>query len=449
MAAESPLCMNYFWTWDHRCNWVLDEIGLQTEGDRNPYIKVSETFVEDYRRVTDFCAAEGIGGIAIYGFLRDSHGGIESAREVARYAASKGVRILPGLGTTAFGGVYYRGRHEFNLETFLERHPGCAQVQKDGTASAHGLCPTHPDVVRWMEEGAQWLMETFEIGGVNVENGDFQRCYCERCEGLSMEARAGEPEFFQQQLHGYLPTLQALKPHMREKWVQYATYTGFAPGEIRDDMPFMTGLMGAETPAFVSAFPEDAVCQWTVTGMVREKPLPLTAYLDCGAPDDAYDNPRWPKGLRAPTAHSTGYLHSGGVGGRYGFYVSTIKEACLRSAESGLEGLSIYGEMTPRYVPWWLHYQAFAHFTRHPDDDLRGFARARLAPVLGEEPAQVFVECLAKWDAGTHTEGDLKRLCAACDGLSITREAWPVVMIWQWLIRVMRDGPEPVTRSFF
>ena len=81
---------SYFWTWDHSANWVLDDPGIQTDGCANPYLKRPETFLEDYRRLTDMAAGLGIKGIAIFGFLRDSHGGVEYARQVASYAATVG-----------------------------------------------------------------------------------------------------------------------------------------------------------------------------------------------------------------------------------------------------------------------------------------------------------------------------------------------------------------------
>jgi hypothetical protein len=82
----SRLPHSYFWTWDHSTNWVLDDPGMQTWGCYNKYLKRPETYVEDYRRLTDLCAGLGIGGIVVWGFLRDSHGGIESARRVASNA---------------------------------------------------------------------------------------------------------------------------------------------------------------------------------------------------------------------------------------------------------------------------------------------------------------------------------------------------------------------------
>src|SRR5690606_31189562 len=35
--------------------------------------------------------------------------------------------------------------------------------------------------MEWMEEAVSWLAETFEIGGINIESGDYGVCGCSRC----------------------------------------------------------------------------------------------------------------------------------------------------------------------------------------------------------------------------------------------------------------------------
>ena len=445
MSSCAALPTNYLWTWDHSTNWVLDDPGLQTWGCYNPYTKRPETYVEDYRRLTDMCVESGFGGILIWGFLRDSHGGVAAAQEVASYAASQGVRILPGLGTTDFGGAYYEGRHEFNLETFLERHPECAMIEKDGTPARQRLCPTHPKAIDWVKRGAEWLMETFEIGGVNLENGDFLTCYCPRCRERYMEL-ADAVEYYKGQLDGYGPSLEALGPYLKDKWITYATYSGFNPTALHGDAPLGADTAGGGVPTFVDVFPDEAIGQWTLTCMVRPQPLPLTNYLDCGVPEEVYDNPRWPRGIKVPTRRGVGFLHQASQWGdtRYRQMVSCVKEACLRAPESGLEGVVIHGELTDRYTPWWLNYQALVHFSQRPQDTLRDFARERLAPELGgEDEAQTFIEALALWDAGEDVSAitqDAHRYSNK-HSASPTRETCRRAQRWIWLcyLLVRRD----------
>jgi hypothetical protein len=117
--------------------------------------------------------------------------------------------------------------------------------------------------------------------------------------------------------------------------------------------------------------------------------------------------------------------------------ISTIKEACLRSAEAGLDGLAITGEASPLYTSCELNYLALAHFSYHPQDSLRAFATHTLAPLTGgSQAAQEFVTFLAKRQAGTMTTADEQRLqerlrqsmAAAAKG-----EEWRLYRRWRWL----------------
>ena len=68
---KAALPNSYFWTWDHSTNWMLDDPGTLNWGCCNKYLKRPETFLEDYRRLTDFAAGLGVKGILIWGFIRD------------------------------------------------------------------------------------------------------------------------------------------------------------------------------------------------------------------------------------------------------------------------------------------------------------------------------------------------------------------------------------------
>ena len=146
-----------------------------------------------------------IAAIAIYGFLRESHGGIAAAQELCRYANERGVRIMPGVAINAYGGIVWEMEHDYNLATWLRRHPELAAEMerpagfqiKDlgfplffprGDYSVRG-CPSKPENQRWMEEGIAWLAETFEIGGINIEAGDYGVCGCDAVPGQRRAAR--------------------------------------------------------------------------------------------------------------------------------------------------------------------------------------------------------------------------------------------------------------------
>jgi hypothetical protein len=214
--------------------------------------------------------------------------------------------------------------------------------------------------------------------------------------------------------------------------------------------------MQCERPAMIDRLPPQGIGQWTLSGMVLQKPLPLTSYLDDGAPDGAFHNPRWPKDLAPPSPRSVGFVHQGSQWShvpRYEQIVSTIKEACLRAYRSGLEGVSIHGEVSSRHIPWALNYLAFSHFIHWPEDTLLEFGRKTLAQVLGgADEGEAFVELLAHWDAGSLTDqqkkdaadraADLRRKVASGEGLERFR-------FWDWLNRMAQSAQERHTVSDF
>lgn len=194
--------------------------------------------------------------------------------------------------------------------------------------------------------------------------------------------------------------------------------------------------------------------------MVREKPLPLTAYLDNGTPEDTLDNSRWPAGLKAPAARNTGFLHQGSQWWhppRYEQVVSIIKEGCLRAYRSGMEGVGIHGEVTSRHIPWALNYLAFSHFIHWPEDTLRQFGRKTLGEVFGrEDEGERFVEIFANWDAGTLTEEHKKEACQKAKEIYETYimtgsggrnlDRW---RFWTWISRMTEGSMERHTANIF
>lgn len=442
---KSALPNSFFWTWDHSTNWVLDDPGLQVDGCYNKYFKRPDTFLADYRQLTDLSAGLGIKGITIYGFLRDSHGGEEYARRVAAYAAARGVAIMPGIGTNWYQGIYYEGEHRHNLATFLAKNPDARMLNRDGQvqicSGETGASPGHPAFREWLAAGLDWLFEEFEIGGLNIENGDMLEDYNPLTQALRKDWPADDPEPFFFQGVCYKVALEELRDRLAGNIITYATYTGFSPSEeVRQNQG-----MGRRPPAMLKMLPPEAIAQWTLTGMLREDPVPLTAFLDDGAPAVAFENPRWPRDVRPPNRRSVGFLHQGSQwhrGTRYACIVGTIKEACLRSFRAGLEGVSIHGEVTARYIPAALNYLAFSHFTHWPEDTLRDFGRKTLGQVLGsEEDGEAFAEILAHWDAGSLTAEHVHNADPARHGFEVkvagsacdTVEQYDRYRFWRWL----------------
>ncbi|MBI2438718.1 MAG: hypothetical protein HYV36_07905 [Lentisphaerae bacterium] len=442
---KSALPSSYFWTWDHSTNWFVDDPGLQIGGCYNRYFKHADTFIEDYRRLTDHAAGLGIKGIIIWGFLRDSHGGVEYAKRVAGYAAKKGVAIMPGFGTTWYGGAYYEGDHRYNLQNFLRQNPDARMLTEKGQPmefnGEYGACLGHPAFQAWLKESLDWLFREFEIGGLNLENGDFLVDYSPLAKALRQGWPADDPDVFFHQGRSYQQALLAIQDRLPDILATYATYAGF---QYCQELKQNTG-MGQKPPAMLSILPEQSICQWTLTGMLLKEALPLTAYLDDGAPAAAFANPQWSKDLRPGAKRNVGFVHQASQWSsvnRYQCAVSTIKEACLRAYRSGLEGVSIHGEVSARLIPAALNYLAFSHFTHWPEDTVRAFGRKTLSQVLGsEKDGEDFAVILAHWDAGTLND-DLKKLSApsahgfadrVCASQCDHTDDYQRYRFWEWL----------------
>jgi len=448
---------SYFWTWDHSTNWMLDDPGMLNWGCNNTYMKNPETYLTDYRRLTDMAAGLGVKGILIWGFIRDSHGGIDYAKRVADYAAANGVAIMPGVGTNHYGGIYYEGNHKYNLETFAAKYPDARQVTRNGDRHPRAICPSYPGFVEWQHEAVQWLFKEFAIGGANLENGDFGVCYCPRCKEIGKDWVKGEPAFWMHQYYGYNPVLRLLADQLDDKLITWATYKGFLPG--KPDPTIRHGrnaFMECDKPALIDKLPSNAMCQWTLTGMLKGEQPPLLEYLDNGAPEEILDHERWPKGIKPPTKRSVGFMHQGSqwVGvNRYQLIIGYIKQACLRAYRAGMEGVSIHGEVSSVNVTWALNYLAYSHFIHWPEDSLRDFGRKTLSQVLGsEDEGEAFVELLAHIGTGwlkpeQVTEVDRRKRALrplVSRGSELTR--W---RFWDWMHHLVKDIKEPYTVSTF
>jgi hypothetical protein len=457
---------SYFWTWDHSTNWMWDDPGMLNFGCNNRYLKRSETFVEDYRRLTDLAAGLGVKGIVIWGFLRDAHGGIDSAKGVADYAASRGVAILPGFGTNEYGGAYYEGEHPYNMTTFLKKHPDARSIRADGTPRRRWcVCPMHPRFREWIEEAFRWLFREFNVGGANVENGDFLLCHCPRCKGVRADWPKDEPDFWQHQYLGYSPALEAVNDLLGNKLIMWATYKGFMPGPAPGFVKGMDGrechaYMDCTRPTLLDKLPEQAICQWTLSYMVRVDrvgPLPLTKCLDDGAPGEAVSNDKWPAAMKPPAARNVGFIHQPSqwtrYAPRYNQAVSTIKEACLRAYRAGMEGVSIHGEVSSMHVPWALNYLAFSHFIHWPEDSLRQFGIKTLGPVLGAAAeGEAFAELFAHWDAGSLSEKqreDIRQRSTALEGAVLSGTLLDRWRFWNWLSAMAEGRNDRQTVSVF
>jgi hypothetical protein len=410
-----------FWDIDTRTRWNPDCRFPVSHCCLLDYPESAEMYIDNMKRVVDGMVDYRRNVLTIWGFVRAEHGGVEAAHEVVRYAREHGVDVAPGIGTHFYGGPFFRGKHPFNLDTYMRAHR--ERLRGKGKELLR-VCPTDPHSIAWLLEGVRWLFETFDIQGASLENGDFYTCKCPRCRKAFKHLQSPNPEFFNAQHLCYGPVLQELERIPQARWKIYATYTGFSPGishildpldtqysedaKRREDIlmarnPDIRDLAMYAPPAFARAFPKDTIAQWNIDGQLRQF-IPLSAFLDDGHPEIVYQGPLWPKSLRSPVPRNIFYALTGNSGGHH---LSQLKELYVRTARDRYDGIVDYGERSPRDVATEIKYLAHSHFSYHPFDSLRGFARAQLAHrVGGPERAEQFIECLCRKESGSLTDKD-------------------------------------------
>jgi hypothetical protein len=395
------LAYRTFWTWDHSTNWELSQVGHQEIGVFNPYGKPPSGFLADYRRVVDFCSRNRIGAVVIYGFLRDPHGGVETAQELCRYASERGVRILPGIAIGSYGGCYWEGDHPYNLATWLRANPQHAATLEKGVGfqiadlafplsfprSDYTLsaCPSAPETMAWMEEGVAWLTETFPLGGLNIEAGDYGVCGCERC----VARRANEAEAARRvdaygdswshtDMADNFPRLYraatAVKPDL---WVY---------SEIQWD-----NLLDPVAHEAQRRLPRGGIYQHTTNrtywGRIRRE---LTReYVEA--------LPTQPNVLRCQFACQ---WNGDERTERYALNARVFGDMARLCAERGMQGLTVWGEPSPYHATVELSYLAFARFSWDPTLTWERFLAEDAAPLLGgADAATEFVAIAEELDA--------------------------------------------------
>jgi hypothetical protein len=393
-----------FWTWDHSTHWDVDRIGMQETGAFNPYMKQPDGFAADYRRMVDFMSRHGIGGVVIYGLLRDAHGGVEAANEVCRYARERGVRVLAGFAVNSYGGVYYEGDHPWNLATFLRQHPELAA----DTASLPGFhiddygyltfprgeytmasLSDRPEMERWHLDGMEWLLGTLDVDGVNLEFGDY--------------AGNDAMEDMRRLLPGLLEKARSLRPDL---WLVTELGWDFVaePGAPEQ----MTGL------------PDGCAYQYTYNRSYWDR-------LRTGLTADGV--------RRLPTTRTMIRPHAGSQWNRqrYAYMAPHYAELGGLAQRVGLHGASIFGEVSDHSVPNELGYLAFARFTREDDLAWEAFEREEVQPRLGgPDAARRYAALLEHVDAD---DLDADGLLRARDEVRATTAALadPARRRWGWL----------------
>lgn len=410
VTGAPGLAYRTFWTWDHSTNWELSQIGQQEIGVFNPYQKPPSGFLADYRRLVDYCSANRIGGIVIYGFLRDSHGGIEAAQELCRYGRERGVRIIPGIAIGAYGGVYWEGKHRYNLKTWLKANPQHkAQFSRDIGFQLADLdfplnfphsdytvtaCPSAPEMMDWMEEAVGWLAATFDIGGINIESGDYGVCDCPRCTARranDAEAARRAKEYGDSWSHSDMaanfPRLynaaKAVKPDL---WIYC---------EMQWD-----NLLEPVAAGVQAALPHGGVYQHTCNRSYWKR---LREALPAGYVERL---PTQPNVLRCQFACQ---WNGDARTERYALNARDFADMSRQGYRMGMQGLTVWSEPSDYNAATEISYLAFARFGWNPELTWDEFVAREVAPLFdGEDGAKRFIAIAEEIDAAA--ELSLERL---------------------------------------
>ena len=370
---QSPaLPYRLFWTWDHSTNWYLEQIGLQEIGAMNYYSKPPEGFLEDYFRLVDFMSINRIGGVTIYGFLRDCHGGIEAAQQLCKYATERGVRILPGVGINAYGGIYWEGNHRFNLTQWLRQHPELKAVR--GAPAAFSIpdlpplwfpenqytdtaCPSKPENAQYHEEAIAWLAETFMIGGINFETGDYGVCQCDECTRRRKEDSTWS---FRDMALLYPRLFSAAQNHRQDLWLVSEAY--------------WDNLLNRQVLQPLEELPDEAIYQFCFNRSYWPR---LKTNL----------NKEYVKGLPRSKNILRSHMGSQWNRERYELVAERFAEMMQLAYACGLKGATIFGEVSAFSVVNEINYLAFARFGYQPTLTWEEFVEKDLGPLFGGKMA--------------------------------------------------------------
>ncbi|MAG34905.1 MAG: hypothetical protein CL878_01425 [Dehalococcoidia bacterium] len=426
-----------FWTQDHSTNWYLEQRGLQEYAASALYHKLGPGFLADYQRLIDFMSRQRLNGVVVYGFLRDHHGGVETAQELARYATERRVRIIPGVGINSYGGIYRDGKHKYNLPHWLQAHPELrAQPEMPpGPLSFWSslACPTQEANRRWHAEAIHWLSEEFEIGGINFETGDYGMCRCQLCEGRRGDQ--GGRWSLGDTVELYPALFEAARSAKPDLWLVAEAY--------------FDNILDLPTIAPLAGLPAETIAQYTINRnywpRVQEELTP--AHVQA-----------LPTGTNIMRTHMGSQWGGGEAppgGERYRPVARDFADLARLVTTSGMQGMNVFGEVSVFSTVNELNYLAFATFANDGAITWEQFVADVLGPRLGgaghaseylrllEVPLE---EGLPAYDAGALREavGQARELTRTLtDGEQHRRWVWLVNRLYQ--ARTMGPAPQMPT----
>jgi len=350
-------------------------------------------------------------GIIIYGFLRDRHGGIDAAKEICQYGRQKNVLIIPGIGVNSYGGVYWEGNHEFNLFNWLKGHPELEAVGElhPNHPPRYGrmACPSKKENREWMKDAVKWLCETFAIGGINFETGDYGLCKCEQCQKRSNRTTGWSIEDIAELLPPLIEEAQKARP-----------------GVLPICECYFDNILDTDSFIPLQALPDKAILQFCINTPYWPR---FQKEMD---PQKLAQLPRHQKILRT-------HMGSQWNGQRHAFVAREFAQMTKKVAEVGMDGITIFGEVSWLKTVQEINYLSIADFADNPGLTWDEFIDKKLSPLLGgKELAQKYIEFLEKEKI---EPGDLE---IAKSILSTVKE--PAYRRWLWLVEFLYQRREAI-----
>jgi hypothetical protein len=336
----------------------------------------------------------------------------------------------------AYGGVYWEGNHPYNLATWLRQHPDLAATMERGVgfqladlafplsfpASDYTVsgCPSRPENQQWMADAIAWLAETCDIGGINIESGDYGVCGCTMCasrraarEDAARRGEAAESWSHADMADFYPRLFEAARSHARrpDLWIY---------SELQWD-----NMLDAEAHAPLRSLPREGIYQHT---MNRSYWNQVKAQL---TPEQVRALPTETNVFRAQFACQ---WNGSRATDRYKFNGRDFAELAWKAAECGLQGLTVWGEPSAYNAATELSYLAFARFTYDPSLAWDDFLREDIAPRLGgDEAAARFLDIVTLLDSEAPLDSNtLRRLHA--EAVDASRQTdYEAGRRWLWL----------------
>lgn len=427
-----------FWTWDHSSEWALNRPGAQTLGASNYYGRSPDTFIEDYTRLLQWCGRHHIDAVVIWGLLRDFHGGIDSAKQLCDVATANGVRLLCGVGLNAYGGVYYDGDSPYSLEKHLTRHPELYGIDLNGDKMvynfgmlggprlSHHACPSRKENQEFTAESLKWLFtELPQLGGVQVETGDTGICQCKTCHERRQHHEQGASISWDDMALMYPIAAKAIRSISPNALIVCETYSNPEPSTDLEKPQAFGENRATWADECLARFPEKVIVQWV--GDAVSKPKDTVEWTTAGNVSNAEHS-------NIIRAHYGTYW--GGCRGEIA--VDRIADLAQKSIAHGMDGLSIFGEVSPFNTGAEMNYLAFENLgsPMNPTASLELFFRDVGDPLLGgNEYGRRFLECARTSGDGRQVAEALKEIYTICAKLPLD-----AARRWSWLANFLASS---------